>query len=413
MFLLNIPVALSLAVPSFFYLWLVEEMSLMTICARLIYSIDSFPLLAVPFFILAGNLMNAAGVTERIFKFANSLVGHLTGGLAHANIVASIIFSGMSGSALADAAGLGTIEIDAMVNEGYDIDFSAAITGASSIIGPIIPPSIPMVIFAVVAEVSTGRLFIGGIIPGLIMGLCLSTLVFFFAKKRNYPRRRRSSFIEIGKLFLDSSPALFTIVIIIGGIFSGFFTPTEAAAVSVVYVLFLGGVIYRKFSFCSLQKIFISSIKTTSSVIFIVAGASLFAAVITREQIPTKLINSFLIVSDNPIIFLILVNVFLLIIGCFLETIAAINIITPILLPIAIELGINPVHFGVIMVLNLMVGLLTPPFGMILYVLTDIAQISFERVTKATVPFLIPLILVLLLVTFIPDLVLFLVNVVF
>lgn len=404
--LFGMPIFFSLGLISLIYLMSHHEI-LLSVPQRLTMTADSFPLLAAPFFILMGNLMNTAGVTRRIFNFANCLVGHIKGGLGHANVVASMIFAGMSGAAVADAAGLGTIEIEAMKEGGYDVDFAAAITAASSTIGPIIPPSLPLIIYGVLANTSVGGLFIGGVVPGVLMGLSLMIYVYFYAHDKNYPRHPFPKFREFFQIFREAFLSLLTPVILLGGIFSGVFTPTEAAAVAAFYALILG-VVYRELRITDLPEIILRTIETNAVVMALVMTASLFGWVITRAQIP-QMMGKFLIgISTNPLVILLILDVFLLFVGCFMEAIAAQMILIPILLPVILRLGISPIHFGLVMVLNLMIGTLTPPIGVVLYVTAKVANISFERVTKTTFPFLIPLLIVLLLITLFPKLTMFL-----
>jgi tripartite ATP-independent transporter DctM subunit len=401
--IIGAPIAIALGGSSMLWVYLTREVPDFAIIHRMVNGVDSFPLLAVPFFILAGNIMNAAGLTNHIFGFARALVGWLPGGLGHVNIGASIIFSGMSGAAVADAGGLGTIEIKAMSDAGYDTDFSVAVTASSATIGPIIPPSLPMVIFGVLASESIGQLFIAGFIPGLLMGVALMVMVAIYAHRRHYPRDASFSVRELGRSFLVGLPSLFTPVIIIGGIATGIFTPTEAAIAAVFYGLFLGLVVYRSLSFRDLVQVSMETVETTAIILLIVAGASIFAWILTENQITERFAALILSVSRNKIVVLLLMNAILFVVGFFMETIAAITILVPVLLPIAVQVGVDPVHFGVIMVLNLMIGLLTPPVGMVLYVLSRVAKIPFERCASATMPFLIPLVIVLLLVTFVPQ----------
>ncbi|RAI03278.1 ABC transporter permease [Acuticoccus sediminis] len=401
---LGFPVAIALAGSSAIFIIVTGQVPPMVVAHRMINGVDSFPLLAVPFFILAGNLMNTAGITERIFEFAKALVGWMRGGLGHVNVGASVIFAGMSGAAVADAGGLGAIEIKAMRDAGYDPGFSVGVTAASSTIGPIIPPSLPMVIYGVVAGASIGQLFAAGFIPGLIMAVSLMIMVFYYARVRNYPRDARFSIRRLGSTSQRAFLSLLTPVIIVGGILTGAFTPTEAAIAACVWALFLGLIVYRTLTWRRFLRVSYDTIETTAVVLFIVAAASIFAWVLTSNRVPEHFAALLLSASDNPIVILILINLILLIVGCFLETVAAITILVPVLLPIATQVGIDPVHFGVIMVLNLMIGLLTPPIGMVLYVLSRVSNVPFERCVVATAPFLIPLGIVLALITFVPAL---------
>jgi tripartite ATP-independent transporter DctM subunit len=352
--------------------------------------------------------MNTAGITGRIFNFALALVGWLRGGLGHVNIGASVIFAGMSGAAVADAGGLGAIEIKAMRDAGYDDDFAVGITAASSTIGPIIPPSLPMVIYGVVAGVSIGQLFAAGFIPGVIMALSLMALVAIIAYRRGYSRDQAFRLSVLWLSFRRAFLSLLTPVIIVGGILSGAFTPTEAAVAACAYALFLGLFVYRTLSVRRFLRVSFDTIETTAVVLMVVGAAAVFAWVLTAQRVPEMVAGMLLATSDRPWVILLLINLILLIVGCFMETVAAITIMVPVLLPVAIEIGVDPVHFGVIMVLNLMLGLLTPPVGMVLYVLSRIANITFERAVVGTAPFLVPLVLVLLLITFVPQITLWL-----
>lgn len=372
---------------------------------RMVYGVNSFPLLAIPFFLLAGRLMNTAGITDRIFNFCNVLIGHVRGGLGHVNILASMIFAGMSGSAVSDAVGLGQIEIKAMKDKGYDPDFSAAVTAASATIGPIIPPSIPMVLYGVLGNVSVGALFIGGIIPGVLMGVFMMVTVSIIAKRKGYPIQKRASFVSMLKALGKATFPLLCPVILIGGIWSGIFTPTEAAAVAVLYSLFLGMVLYRELNFRSFLKVLREALDDTSVILFIIAAASVYGWLLARYQIPSGIAEKILGITQDPLTILLLINGFLLIVGCFLESLAAINILTPILLPLIMKVGIDPLHFGLIMVLNLMIGLLTPPVGMVLYAVQRVADVPFAKLQRSLLIFFVPLIAVLLFITFYPPLV--------
>jgi tripartite ATP-independent transporter DctM subunit len=408
MLLFGVPVAIALAGSSLLFILVDGVTPALVVAHRMINGIDSFPLLAVPFFILAGNLMNTAGITGRIFNFALALVGWLRGGLGHVNVGASVIFAGMSGAAVADAGGLGAIEIKAMRDAGYDDDFAVGITAASSTIGPIIPPSLPMVIYGVVAGVSIGQLFAAGFIPGVIMALSLMVLVAIISYRRGYSRDQAFRLSVLWLSFRRAFLSLLTPVIIVGGILSGAFTPTEAAVAACAYALFLGLFVYRTLTVRRFLRVSFDTIETTAVVLMVVGAAAVFAWVLTAQRVPEMVAGMLLATSDRPWVILLLINLILLIVGCFMETVAAITIMVPVLLPVAIEIGVDPVHFGVIMVLNLMLGLLTPPVGMVLYVLSRIANITFERAVVGTAPFLVPLVLVLLLITFVPQITLWL-----
>ena len=447
----GVPIAMAMCIASLLYIWISGTIPPLTVVHRMVGGIDSFPLLAVPFFILAGNLMNSAGITNRIYNFALALVGWLKGGLGHVNVVGSVIFAGMSGTAVADAGGLGTIEIKAMQDHGYPTEFAVGITAASATLGPIIPPSLPLVIYGVQANVSIGKLFAGGFIPGAVMAVFMMIMVSYYAHVRKYgadiafswPRMGRA-FLELGAVsvtavvlyFLWSNEtmggfvrfgipliavliadkwfkfeafmALLTPVILIGGMASGLFTPTEAAVAAVAWALFLAFVWYKTMTWQMLVKVSMETIETTATVLFIVAAASIFAWVLTTTQVTEAIAAWVLSLSSSPYVFLLLANLFLLFVGCFMETIAAITILVPVFMPIVAKLGIDPVHFGLIMVLNLMIGLLTPPVGMVLFVLQKVAKLSFEETVRAVLPWIWPLLATLALITYVPSLVLWL-----
>ncbi|WP_106496321.1 TRAP transporter large permease [Lentibacillus sp. Marseille-P4043] len=378
--------------------------------AKLIDSIDTFSLLAVPFFILTGSLMNSSGITERIFNFAKSFVGHFTGGLGHVNVMASLLFSGMSGSALADAGGIGQLEIKSMRDEKYDDDYAGGLTAASAIIGPIIPPSIPLIIYGVVSDQSIASLFLAGVIPGLIMTASLMVMAYFWAKKRGYPKAKKATMKERFYHFRKSFWALLTPVIIIGGIFSGYFTPTEAAVIATLYAMFLGFFVYKELT---LKKFFLNvvdSMRLTGIAVLMIVGVEFFGQMIAIEQIPIQVADFFLDVSSNPIVLLLLINVLLIFLGMFIESLALLILLIPILVPVIVSAGVDPVHFGIIVILNLMIGILTPPMGMALFVVSKVGNISMKTITRGVVPFLIPLVITLLVITVFPQLVLFLPN---
>ena len=403
MLIIGVPVGIALAGSSMVWVLMSGSVPDFVVIHRMVNGVDSFPLLAIPFFILAGNLMNSAGITNRIFAFATACIGWLRGGLGHVNIIASVLFAGMSGAAVADAGGLGTIEIKAMRDAGYDDDFAVAVTAASSTIGPIIPPSLPMVVYGVMASASVGQLFTAGFIPGILMAIALMLMVAWYAKRRNYPRDKRFSIRLLGTTFKRAFLSLMTPVIIVGGILTGAFTPTEAAISASVYALILGVFVYRTLTPKRLFNVSMDTIETSAIILFIVAAASIFAWILTSNRVTEQFADILMGMTQNPLLILLMLNVVLFIVGCFMETVAAITILVPVLLPIAEGVGVDPVHFGVIMVLNLMIGLLTPPVGMVLYVLSRVAGISFERCSAATLPFLFPLLLVLALITFVPT----------
>jgi len=372
---------------------------------RMVYGVNSFPLLAIPFFLLVGRLMNIGGITDRIYTFCSVLIGHVRGGLAHVNIMGSMIFAGMTGSAVSDAVGLGQMEIKAMTDQGYDRKFAAATTAASATIGPIIPPSIPMVLYGVLGNVSVGALFIGGIIPGVLMGLFMMAVVATVAKRRGFPLQKRATLGQIIRAIYRAVFPLLSPVILIGGIWGGIFTPTEAGVVAVLYSIFLGLIIYREMNFRGLLRMIREALDDTSILLFIIAAASVYGWFIARYQISTSIVEQMMGFSKDPLVILFIINILLLIVGCIMESLAAINILTPILLPVAMSVGIDPVHLGLVMVLNLMIGLITPPVGMVLYAVQRVAGISFDDLVKAVAIYYIPLMVVLFLITVFPPLV--------
>jgi len=406
-FIIGIPLALVLGMTGMAVIFAMG-VPMQLVAQRMFAGIDSFPLMAVPFFILAGDLMNRGGTTARIIAFADSLVGHIRGGLAHANVLASMIFAGISGSAVADTSAIGSIMIPSMEKSGYDVDFSAAVTATSSVIGPIIPPSIIMVIYGVSVNVSVGGLFAAGFIPGILMGIALMIVIYRVSKKRNYPRSEGFSSNRVAHEFRSSIWALMAPIIILGGILGGVFTPTEAAAVAVIYSFFVGKFVFREIEWRDLPAILFQSGITTGAVLLIISMANVFAWVVAANQIPVKLSSMFLSATSNPYVFLLIVNILLLIVGMFMETGAAIILLAPILAPIAVKLGIHPLHFGFMMVLNLAIGMATPPVGVCLFVSCGITGLSLERVSAASMRFVAALLGVLLLVTYVAPISLFL-----
>ena len=453
LFLLSggLPVAMAMAAASLIYLLFVPSSPPFVVVHRMVSGIDSFPLLAVPFFILAGNLMNTAGITHRIYSYALALVGWLKGGLGHVNVVGSVVFAGMSGTAIADAAGLGTIEVKAMTDHGYDPEFAVGVTAASATLGPIIPPSLPFVIYGMMANVSVGSLFLAGIVPGVVMALLMMLTVAYFAHKNGWggdvklewPKLLKALLetlvviawplviwllvtevgthaqltVLVGLVLLFVADKVFnfqavlpimTPVLLIGGMTTGVFTPTEGAIAACVWALILGFLWYRTLNFKLFVKICLDTVETTATVLFIVAAASIFGWLLTATGVTAAIGQWVLGVTDQPWQFLLLANLLMLFVGCFLEPTAAITILVPILIPICQQLGIDLVHFGLIMVLNLMIGLLHPPMGMVLFVLARVANLSVERTTMAILPWLIPLLGSLVLITYVPSIALWL-----
>jgi len=383
------------------------------IAQRIVYGMNNFTLLAIPFFLLAGKLMNVGSITRRIFNFANKIVGFIPGGLGHANVVASMIFAGMSGSAVADAAGLGTIEVQAMIDQGFDREFSAGITAASSTIGPIIPPSIPLIMFGVLGDVSISALLIGGILPGVLMGVSLMVIVYYFSKKRRYPHENCPSLKDFMIALRSAFFPLLTPVILIGGILTGIFTPTEASAVAAVYALVLTALVYREMTLKQFFHVLMDTIKESSVILLIVGISSLYGWLLIKTQIPNYLMERVFLISKNPLVILLILNIFFFIVGMFMESIAAITILTPIVVPLALSVGINPLHLGLVMVLNLMIGLLTPPIGMCLFAVAKVSSLPLNRMIKAVTPFYLPLLIVLALLTLFPQIGTFLPEVFF
>lgn len=371
---------------------------------KMVTGMDSFLFIAIPLFILAGNLMNAGKITDRIFNTAERLVGWIPGGLGHTNVVASIIFAGMSGSATADAGGLGTIEMEAMTSKGYDREFSGAVTAASSVIGPIFPPSIPLVIYGSIASVSVGKLFLGGVIPGLLMGVMLMLLIGVYAIRRKYERTPFSLRLLL-KEFFRSILALITPLIILAGFTTGWFTPTEASSIAVFYSLIVAVLVYRSMSWQTFKKCLLSSALSSANVLLIIGSSSLFSYVMIREGVSKQIADFILSISANPYVILLVINVILLLLGMVMEPGAILTLMLPVLLPIVKSCGINLVHFGVVMVLNLMIGQVTPPFGVCLFTVADVGKVKLERLSKAVLPFIVPLVIVLFMCTYIPGLI--------
>lgn len=370
--------------------------------------VNSQTLLAVPFFVLAGNLMNGGGVTTRIFDFAASMIGHRKGGLAHVNVLASLIFSGMSGSALADAGGLGQLEIKSMKDAGFDEGFAGGITAASCIIGPLVPPSTPLIIYAVLANQSVEKLFMAGFLPGLLTTAALMIMCSILSHRRNYPSEPKRSWSYRANSFKKSFWALLTPVIILVGIFTGYFTPTEAAVVAALYTMILGFFVYKELNLKSFFKICLDSIKTSGTIVLMILGVTLFQFVISREQMPQAIATFFTSHVNSKLTLLLMINIVLLILGTCIDALPLQMILVPILLPAVLAYGINPIHFGVVVIFNLMIGILTPPMGTALFVVARVGNMQFKTLMKGVVPFLIPLVITLILLNVFPEITLLL-----
>ena len=401
---LGVPIAFALSISALFTCIVTGQFQPLAIFHRLIGNASSYTLLAIAFFILAAKLMNTGGITRKIFRACSAWVGAIPGGLGHANVVASIVFSGMSGSAVADAGGLGQIEIDAMNKEGFDPDFSAAVTAASATIGPIIPPSIPMVVYGMMSDVDIGQLFIGGVTPGLLLALATSILVFIMAKKRNYPVHK-FSWGEVGQSTKEALLSLLTPVIIIGGIWTGVFSPTEAACIAATYAFILSVLVYRELGWKDVAKALVETARDSAGILCIICGAASFSWLVTMLGITRAMSDALVSLTDNKYVMLFILNIAFLLIGMFMEALAAMTITLPFLIPLMGVYGIDPLHLGVVLVLNLMIGLCTPPVGTSLFICAKSAGITIERMYKAILPFLIPLLIVLFMITYIPGLV--------
>lgn len=405
--LVRVPIAFALGLSCLFYL-LLEGIPLIVVPMKMYSGIDVFVLLSIPGFILAGNLMNHGGLTAKIISFCNHLMGHIRGGLALANIGASMLFAGISGTAVSDTASIGAVMIPAMKKEGYDASFSCAITAASSTVGPIIPPSVPMIIAATLSGLSVGRLFLAGAIPGFLLGFGLMGIAYYIAVKKKYPKHPRSNMGQIAKGFLDTFWSLLMTFIILFGIIGGVFTPTEASIIAVLYALMVGMFVYRKLNFKNILVIVLDSMKTSASLMVLVGFANLFGWILITEQLPQLISSEILAFSENKYVVLLLINILLILVGTFMETIAALLVLFPILLKVALAVDVDPIHFAVIALLNLMIGLTTPPLGICLFVSSSIGKVSIGKVSMAGLPFLTVSILVLILVTLFPQLSLFL-----
>jgi tripartite ATP-independent transporter DctM subunit len=412
-FILRIPIALGMLMSSIYYFILAPgpATGVQMTATQLLTNLNvNFILIAVPLFVFTAKVMNTGKVTEMVFKFANILVGKWGGGMGHVNIIDSLIFSGMTGSAIADASGIGIMEIEAMRKQNYDDGFSCALTAASATIGPIFPPSIPMVIYAMFSGASIGKLFLGGMIPGILIAIALMIYVAYISKKRNYPRGESYPFKEIIKIIIKAFPALLTPVILLGGIYSGIVTPTEAAALAGFYAIFISFVVYRAIGLRQLLEVIIDTVKTTGTISLIIGAAFSFSYIVAIEHIPDMLYGILSTVTQNKYLMLLIINIVFLILGMFVDTSCIQVVFVPMVLPLVKALGIDLVHFGVVIVLNMMIGLSTPPFGMLLFIVSGISGTPLKAIIKEIFPMLLMLIVVLFLITYIPELVMFIPN---
>ncbi|NWF93793.1 MAG: TRAP transporter large permease [Syntrophaceae bacterium] len=410
LFVINVPIAWSMAIAATVYMAFGPHVPLQGMVQRMIGGIDTFPLLAIPFFILAGNLMNTGGITDRLVRLARAMVGHITGGLAHVVVVTNMIMAGMSGSGVADAAGSGTILIPAMKKAGYTVRFSAAIVGAASTIGPIIPPSIPFVVYGSIASVSIGRLLLGGAVPGVLMGIMLMIFVYVIAKRRRYPSEKRATWKELVHAALYAIPPMGMPAIILGGIIFGVMTPTEAAAAGAAYAFILGFFIYREITLAQIPRIVIESVMGTASIMIIMSAAQPFSWILTYELAPQKVLALFENVQLAQWQILLIINGAMFTIGCFMESLSVMIMAVPVLLPLLEHARVNLVHFGVFFVLNCMIAAITPPVGTMMYVVCSLSKTSIVEFAMEVWPFVIALVIALLIVTYVPILSLWLPN---
>lgn len=407
---LGVPVGWSLLIASLLYFSMTRWNVVNAASEKLVYSLDSFPLLAVPFYILTGILMNTGGITERIFNFAKALLGHYTGGMGHVNIGASLLFSGMSGSALADAGGLGQLEIKAMRDAGYGDDICGGITAASCIIGPLVPPSIAMIIYGVIANESIAKLFIAGFVPGVLVTIALMAMNYYISKKRGYPRTPKASRAQLCSAFKSAFWAILTPVLIIGGIFSGLFSPTESAVVAAAYSVIIGKFVYKELTLKMLFNSCVEAMSITGVVALMIMTVTFFGDMIAREQVAMRVADVFVSVADSPLMVLVMINALLLFLGMFIDALALQFLVLPMLIPIAMQFNIDLVFFGVMTTLNMMIGILTPPMGMALFVVARVGNMSVSTVTKGVLPFLIPIFATLVLITLFPQIITFVPN---
>lgn len=409
-FAIGMPIAFSLGVASVATLQFGSQLPLTLVAQRLFAATDSFPLMAIPFFMLAGAVMDTGGISRRLVDFAHSLVGWIYGGLGMVAVLAAMFFAGISGAAAADTAAVGSVSIPAMIRKGYKKGFAAAIQAAGGSIGVIIPPSIPMIIFGVIGGVSIGKMFMGGFVPGVLIGGGLMAASYFLSKRAGYKRDKRATMPQVGKAFFDAFWALLMPGIILGGIMGGIFTPTEAAVVAALYGLVAGLFIYRELKFSDLPRVFAKSAVTTSTVMLLIATANIFGWILTAEQVPQTVASYLVSLTDSPAVLYALILVMLLVVGTFMETTASLIILSPVFLPVIQQFGIDPVHFGVVMVTALAIGMLTPPLGICLFISCNIAGIPLSEIIRFVLPLLVIMIGCLFLITFVPDLVMFVPN---
>jgi len=403
LFVLGFPVVLAIGIPCIVYI-LSKGLPVDLIAQRTLYALDSFPLVAVPVFLFVGSLMNSAGISRYIYQFADTATGRLPGGLAQVNIFGSLIFAGMSGSALADIGGIGRIEIDAMKKKGFSPAFAAAVTSSSAIVGPIFPPSIPLIIYGTVTGVSVIQLLLGGILPGILCVVMLMIMTGWLALRRNYPRTERwPTRAELWRDFKPALPAILAPVILIAGMLMGFFTPTEIASVTVLYALLISSLFYRELTWQGVLDASYETIRSSSGILLIVAVAALFGWILSVEGVPQKLTELMLQISTNPYVLLLIVNLLLLVVGMFLDSTTAILVIAPIIAKPLVAAGVDPVHLGMVVVFNLMIGLLTPPMGLALFLVAEIAKVTMKDVLKEMLPYYAPLAITLLLITYVPE----------
>jgi C4-dicarboxylate transporter, DctM subunit len=404
----GMPIAFLLGICCLIYIVFFSNFPLIVLAQRMVAGMNTFTFLAVPLFVLAGNLMNATGITDRLVAFVNGFVGHIRGGLAIANVQASMLFAGVSGTAVGDTASVGGVLIPAMKKQGYRADYAAAITAASSIIGPIIPPSLPMIIVATLLNLSVGRMFIAGIVPGILLGVGLMAAAYIIAVRENHPHLPREPWRARLRNGVDAVWAIIMPLIILGGIVGGVFTPTEAAGVACVYAIIIGVVVMRTLSLAALPRLMLDSLIMSVPIMVLVGTSSVFSWILVAERVPQAVAAFLFGITEDPFLILLIINVFLLLVGVFMETIAAMLILFPVLFTIVPEIGIDPIQFAVMMVLNLMIGLTTPPVGVCLFVAGSIANVPILRIVSAIWPFYIVLLAVLLIVAYVPAVTLFL-----